>query len=704
MNGLASIYANDVNCDIINTIDANVSNKLTVGGDVDVGASLNVTGITNANQINAIGLNVSGNADVLGTLDVSGNVDISGNLTVVGITDTTRLQADNLILGGATYNAGVQFKMDGVANLGNRVDLNSQSRVFNIRDTNGLISIGRYSDFEPGFELRNYDPITNVLRTDVLFLGGGASEQMRATFRSPGLSNFVAWFSYRGLFDFRTPIKSEPDAAITGTGYTARFSDRFATTASNLDVVLNPNANDFSSIVQAGDNVVVASVAGKTLTLTTNNTSGCGIRMNNTISVGGATTFSNLITATSGITSNAGITANAGMAFVSGAVSTGIFKNGGDLRIDGNQANSRIVIRNKDSGGIDYASCVLATTESRFIASEFSFRNLTATTGDAYFRMTTDTNNIYIEPRAIGSNTLKNLRFITPGGSTAHLGIDSVDGSIVIATNTPATGCKLTVNGKTQTIDLDVSGNLAIPSYPNVKSTLDNFSSTTTNTTGITYTAGTDTTTIDNNLIIGNNKVFTLQDGTTQETAYNERELNDCDFHSFFSGRIILASTFNMGDAYPTSRSIATNAWFFNAIRVVKNQVYTGVGIFTTTSGSFEVAVYQKGSGGSRLALSNATTTTANVMTYIPFQATFTATTTDIAYIVFKTSSTNQFAICSQTNIAYLNLTNALGTTGTLNRRAQYSNLVGAFPATIPGTLPVSVDDANTRLAYLVLY
>jgi hypothetical protein len=137
---------------------------------------------------------------------------------------------------------------------------------------------------------------------------------------------------------------------------------------------------------------------------------------------------------------------------------------------------------------------------------------------------------------------------------------------------------------------------------------------------------------------------------------------------------------------------------------MVKNQAYTGVGIFTTTAGSFEVAVYQKGSGGSRLALSNATTTTANVITYIPFQSVYTATATDIVYVVFKTSSASQFAICSQTNIAYLNLTNALGTTGTLNRRAQYSNLVGAFPTTIPPTLPVSVDDTNTRLAYLILY
>jgi hypothetical protein len=69
---------------------------------------------------------------------------------------------------------------------------------------------------------------------------------------------------------------------------------------------------------------------------------------------------------------------------------------------------------------------------------------------------------------------------------------------VTIATPTPATGCKLTVNGKTQTIDLDVSGNLAIPTYPNVKSTLDSFSSTTTNTSGITYDTPTDTTTIDN--------------------------------------------------------------------------------------------------------------------------------------------------------------------------------------------------------------
>lgn len=403
MNGLTEIYANDINCDTINTIDANVSRDLKVAGDTELQGKLTVLGLTDLATTQADTLAVSGNTDLSGNLwvggktDLSGNLwvggatDLSGNLTVVGITDTTRLQADNLILGNATYNAAVQIKADGIMNIGDRVNDNSQSRVLNVRGTNGLISIGRYSDNQPGFELRNYDPTTGALRQDVLFLGpGSGAENWTVLFRSPGAGgDFFGFYSSRTLFDFLTPIRTN-----------------------------------------------------------------------------GTTTSAGLITATSGLTSNGTINSNSTMninnianfvAGVGGTTSTAVFKNFGDLRIDGGQANSRVVIRNRDALNNDLANCVLSMTENRFIGGEFTFRSAD-TTGNAYMRMTTDATAVYIEPATLGTpTTLKSLRFRTNGGSTAHLGIDATDGSVVIATNTPATGCKLTVNGKTKTTDLNVT-------------------------------------------------------------------------------------------------------------------------------------------------------------------------------------------------------------------------------------------------------
>ena len=281
MNGLTDVNANNINCDTINTIDATITNDLSVGDNIT----------TNS-------LNVASNTTT-GSLNVVNTADVSGNLNITGITDATRLQADNLILGTATYNAAVQLKMNGVMNIGDQVNLNSQSRVLNIRDTNGLISIGRYSGSEPGFELRNYNPTGGALRTDVLFLGGGATEVIRCTFRSPGLGgDFVAWFGYRTQFDFQTPTQNNPSVQLTGTQYTARFRDKFTTPVGMIDIVLNPTAGNFSSIIQAGDKTIV-SQNGLPLALCCTNSIGGGIRLTATGNeIGGNTDLSGNLTIT----------------------------------------------------------------------------------------------------------------------------------------------------------------------------------------------------------------------------------------------------------------------------------------------------------------------------------------------------------------------------------------------------------------------
>lgn len=50
MNGLTSIYANDITADTIAVIDGNVSNDLTVGNNVSIGNSMTIDGTINANS------------------------------------------------------------------------------------------------------------------------------------------------------------------------------------------------------------------------------------------------------------------------------------------------------------------------------------------------------------------------------------------------------------------------------------------------------------------------------------------------------------------------------------------------------------------------------------------------------------------------------------------------------------------------------
>jgi len=296
----------------------------------------------------------------------------TADLNATGELNTTNIKALNLILGEATYTPSVQLKMNGIMNMGDRVNLNTNSRVFNIRDTNGIISIGRYSVSEPGFELRNYNPVDNTLRTDVLFLGGGSVESIRCTFRSPGMGgDYVGWFGYRTLFDFQTPIQANPGVQLTGTQQTARFRDRFTTPVGIIDIVLNPNAGNFSSIIQAGDKTIV-SQNSMPLALCCTNAIGGGIRLTSTGNeVGGNTTFtanSNIIQSGTGIISQSG-------------TGTNLLKNidvTGDINFSGNLTQ----------GGLPYnpPASTIALTSDNSIGNYFiPFTKTTASTSNSLF-------------------------------------------------------------------------------------------------------------------------------------------------------------------------------------------------------------------------------------------------------------------------------------------------------------------------------
>lgn len=618
MNGLTSIYANDIVADTIDVIDANVSNDLNVGGTIT--------------QTLGAGTNQLKSTNISSNLAVTGNTDISGNLNVTGITDTTRLQADNLILGTATYNAAVQLKMSGTMNIGDQVNLNSQSRVFNVRDTNGLISIGRYSSNSPAFEMRNYNPVGGALRQDVLFNGPtGTSESWSWLFRSPGAGgDFTGGTFTRNRADFATPIFL--NRALTGTAFISRFQD--AVSDNRLDVYLNPTAGMYNSLVQAGDIAMLGlgSVNGtRNITIGTQNSNGIGIRLTSSdLTLAGNTTFT---------------------------------------------ANSNII--QSGTGSIDQST---STGINLMEAITLNIDNNLSQSGTGIISQT-----------GTGTNLLK---------------------------------------------DTSITGVLSITGYPNVKTTLDTIiASSTTNITGITYNAGTDTTTIDNNLIIGNNKslfmdgatgyiiqglftgaenfmsnitmnnqtVIKHQDGTSQRSIFTDDILNDTEIHSLMSGRTILYSTFNVaGPTNITNTIIGTGVHFCVAVQLVKGQVYSGIGIYTGTVGNYNVALYNSGFNGLRFAYSVSTASVANSMNYIDFLIPYQAVNTQIAYAIFRTTSAAQTSAYLPAN-AFLNLNLPNPANGTLNRRSiQYAN-ANDFSTLI--AIPAGQVMTNqTLLQYLVLY
>ena len=99
-----------------------------------------------------------------------------------------------------------------------------------------------------------------------------------------------------------------------------------------------------------------------------------------------------------------------------------------------------------------------------------------------------------------------------------------------------------------------IDNTLSIPSYPNVSSTLDTLTIAAQTITGISYNAGTDTTTISNNLTIGTGKIVTSDEMWCK--LYSTHDLTDTIgvgyFKSFFynSGSIGYISTQNPVDIY----------------------------------------------------------------------------------------------------------------------------------------------------------
>lgn len=327
--------------------------------------------------------------------------------------------------------------------------------------------------------------------------------------------------------------------------------------------------------------------------------------------------------------------------------STTIYKAGNALVFQGADADAEAQFLTRDAFGNLTTSAVFNAGYNLLIANQHQFRSHSGIASAPILRIANEpTDNInYIQsgPLNATGGEITPLRFTPMYNASVILGYNG-SGDVTINTATAASGCKLTVNGKVQTGDLNVTGILSIPSYSNVKTTLDNISG---GTTGITYNSATDTTTIDNNVKIGNNKKLTLQDDSEVLTGPTGYVMDECERHTWLwsinnttNKRIIRFTTFdsNMTDQ---NCGIANFRYFFQLAKVIKGVTYNGAFFLAPSSGSFgqvQMALYEAGYGAvgkplAQLAVTGSDLPVVNQIKYLAFQTAYTPTSTQYVYI-----------------------------------------------------------------------
>ena len=207
-------------------------------------------------------------------------------------------------------------------------------------------------------------------------------------------------------------------------------------------------------------------------------------------------------------------------------------------------------------------------------------------------------------------------------------------------------------------------------------------------------------------ITMNSGSLLTFQDNTTQRSKYDENILNECNIHTLVSGgtRTILQATFNLANATNASLvSAGTGNHFYAAIQFIVGQTYTGIGMYIGTAGTYDVGLYGGGLSPALLATATGFTSTANQMNYINFTAPYSATSTTIGYIAYRTTTAAQTLLYLPAN-TFLNFGFNTMTNGTLNKRAQSATIAGGFGA-VGTVIPAGTGMTNqTLMQYAVLY
>lgn len=147
------------------------------------------------------------------------------------------------------------IKMNGLVMIGDRIDQNNATRVMNIRDQNGIISIGRYVGGQAGFELLTYGQVSGTRTSNVLCLGGNDSgDAFNILFRQTGTDNFVFTISPT-LCELNNPMRIKGSYLRIDGGITQESS-----TSTNLMRAITLYADQ--NLTQSGTGIITQSGTG----------------------------------------------------------------------------------------------------------------------------------------------------------------------------------------------------------------------------------------------------------------------------------------------------------------------------------------------------------------------------------------------------------------------------------------------------------
>ncbi len=704
MNGLTTINANDITCDTIDTIDANVSNDLTVGDQAIINGQ---TKLYNDLLI----------YDKSSPTKYPYRFTTTGSSLFFSYDGTTPRALFDVSLN--TISGFPELNMRRILNLYNNFQLNN-----NLEFRLGTFGGSTYAFMKYTESTRNLSLVAGQG-------GGTVDSQFNLTTNTAAGSPFVLSF---------TPTQLTVPNNIDATGNYTSTSGNFTLTNGRL------------RIQQATDIPTLSMYAGGSVAF--------GNRVADYVSqIGGLRTFN--VIGDQGVLRVARYsdTGQASLELMNLHPTTGVLRstvllNGGapsreqfsilmrtptDLNVflitrtfsemyvpfsllSNNFSQTLTGIISQSGTGVNLMKAITMQVDNNFLQSGTGIISQTGT-GVNLLKATTLNINTDLNLSGTGkivqsagaSINLLNQSTFSGTVDTNIYSLTQSTGSIIQSSNTGGNQLKnstfigqvnTTTNNITQTTGI-ISQSTAGGTNQLVATTFIGAVGTTTN--NITQTSGRITQTGSTANTLGGitmnaSSVLTFQDSTVQRSKFTEDILNDCELHSLESGRTILGATYSVLTTASTYASIATGFHYYTPIQIISGQAYTGIGISTGTAGNYEVGLYNSGLTPALLASSVSTATTANVMTYINFNGGAWTNTgaTRIVYIVYRTTT----AAPAQTMLysAALNFINFgfnTMTNSTLNKRGQYATIATAFPNPLTAGLTMT---AQGSMLYAVLY
>jgi hypothetical protein len=701
LDGLVNITADSITTDsietnIINVNDEVTTNKMTATGDItQTGGILSIPSFANVgNTLTDYGQRLTGITYDNGT----DTTIIDNNLTISGNTTATNIKATTITLGGATYQASRQLKMDGIGVVGDRCNVNSGGRVFNISDTNGLISIARYSSGQAGFELQNYDPTTNVRRSNVLFLGGGATgDSLTCLFRQTGIDIFVYSLT-ASLFDLGSATAT-PSLRVRGT-YTqidGKIQQPSSTTTNEMrGITMYADQN----LTQSGTGIISQSGTGTNILKFTNFLNDVDISGN--LTVDGALNASSVTiinsvnlgpnadvifsgtgkinqSSSTGVNSMGAITMNSNTDLIqlgSGKITQSA--TAGTNTMGAITMNSNATLTQSGTGVISQNGTGINTMKTILMSGSLSFND-----NNTIYQNPTGTNNLsytlFNRNLGLGTAAIAEMRDGTSGkriifypnlaGSSYNGLVQAGDNAIISTTDTGGgtlvvgpwssnnTGIRLSeADGVVNRAGSNINTLSSTGFSSNAQTSITNMTASSSTTTGALVVSG--GVGVGGNLNVGGSIAFsgglsnipsiTYADGFTQYSSRPWVAMGSVEEVSYYTARSLVTNSFCKSITYDhttvasTVSSVPANTIQYGLVLLRKGESYNGIYFWTgNVDTTFRGALYATGISPARLAQRSTNfTSTQNRWNFMAFDADYLSTETRYAYVALVANGT----------------------------------------------------------------